>query len=269
MVRYQAIAVDLDHTLLQPDGGISAANRTALAAASAAGWAVIIASGRRLDSIREISQMLALPVYVAGLNGAYVVAPNQRVLASVPLATTTAMALFDLAAGSGVNVIMNTASGTWYFPGNTALDVPEYITQAATATVVTSRVRLTELAQTHTIYKVAYNGTDQAVLHQLAQAAQALVDPVWSDANYLEMAAPGVSKLSGLTAVAQDLKLELKQFVACGDYLNDLAMLRGVGLGVAMANGLPVVQEAADVVVDNTAYDGVGRIVTKLLQKAG
>lgn len=267
MVSYRAIAVDLDHTLLDDTGHISRENLAAIRRAAAAGWHVVIASGRRLDSIQQIAKQLAVPTYAVGLNGAVVLAPDGRQLVASAMLPETVLALFDLAAGTGVNITINSATQTYYFPGNTAMDIPEYIQKAATATVVSSREAIATLTASTPLYKVAFNGPDHALLTRLATQAAPLASAVWSDTTYIELAAPGITKLSGLAAVAAATGVSLAQFVACGDYQNDIAMLAGVGFGVAMANALPEVQAVADLVVANQHFDGVSRVLKTILEK--
>jgi len=52
--------------------------------------------------------------------------------------------------------------------------------------------------------------------------------------------------------------------VAIGDGENDLALLRLVGLGVAMGNASPSVQAAADWVTDTNNRDGVALAIARL-----
>jgi len=51
--------------------------------------------------------------------------------------------------------------------------------------------------------------------------------------------------------------------MACGDGLNDLAMLEAAGVAVAMGNGKPEVKEAADFITLDNEKDGVGIAIEK------
>ena len=53
--------------------------------------------------------------------------------------------------------------------------------------------------------------------------------------------------------------------MACGDGLNDLAMLRAVGFGVAMANGNEEVKKYADYVTGSNDEDGVAKAIEKFV----
>jgi len=71
-----------------------------------------------------------------------------------------------------------------------------------------------------------------------------------------EIAPAGITKWSGVTAVAARWGIAAREICAVGDDVNDLPMIRGAGLGVAMGNAADEVRAAADVVVGT--HDGSG-----------
>lgn len=71
-----------------------------------------------------------------------------------------------------------------------------------------------------------------------------------------EIAPAGVTKWSGVRAVAAAWGIAAEEICAVGDDVNDLPMLRGAGLGVAMGNAAAEVRAAADVIVGT--HDGTG-----------
>ena len=81
----------------------------------------------------------------------------------------------------------------------------------------------------------------------------------------LEINAPGVNKGMGLIQLGRLLGIEREEIMACGDGLNDLAMLRAVGFGVAMANGNEEVKKYADYVTGSNDEDGVAKAIEKFV----
>ncbi len=65
------------------------------------------------------------------------------------------------------------------------------------------------------------------------------------------------SKAKGIADVLQHLNIDMKNAMAFGDGLNDLEMMKTVGLGVAMGNGEPQLKELADFVTKNIEQDGI------------
>ena len=86
-----------------------------------------------------------------------------------------------------------------------------------------------------------------------------------SKADYLEIADKQISKLTGIEMVlaAKYPEFTLSDCIAFGDNYNDIEMLAGVGLGVAVGNARKEVIAAADVTVENAKEDGVARALKK------
>ncbi|NDC52870.1 MAG: haloacid dehalogenase [Planctomycetia bacterium] len=80
-----------------------------------------------------------------------------------------------------------------------------------------------------------------------------------------EIAPAGITKWSGILAVAEGLGIGPGSICAVGDDVNDLPMIRAAGLGIAMGNGTPEVREAADRVVAAHDDGGVAEVADILL----
>lgn len=106
---------------------------------------------------------------------------------------------------------------------------------------------------------------------ELLAAALALdvpgCSPVTSGAPFIEVAAGGVDKGSGLAALCGRLGIDAAETVAFGDALNDAAMLAWAGHGVAMGNAVDAVKELADEVTASNGEDGVAQVVERLLRE--
>jgi hydroxymethylpyrimidine pyrophosphatase-like HAD family hydrolase len=76
---------------------------------------------------------------------------------------------------------------------------------------------------------------------------------------------PGVDKRSGLLAALAALELSPSQVVAVGDAENDLPFLAASGRGVAVANAVPALREAAALVTAGSAGEGVRELIERLL----
>jgi hydroxymethylpyrimidine pyrophosphatase-like HAD family hydrolase len=83
--------------------------------------------------------------------------------------------------------------------------------------------------------------------------------------EFLELAAPGVTKAEGLAFAAGLLGVELQQFVAFGDGENDVELVRAVGYGVAVANAHERVLAAADFVCPRDSEEGVAQVLEAFL----
>lgn len=88
---------------------------------------------------------------------------------------------------------------------------------------------------------------------------QSYPDILMADTAILEVFAPGVSK----AAAVEDMRRAegADRVVVFGDNLNDLPMMEVADVAVAVANALPEVREAADVVIGRNADDAVARFI--------
>jgi Cof subfamily protein (haloacid dehalogenase superfamily) len=105
-------------------------------------------------------------------------------------------------------------------------------------------------------------------LLEIARAELAgIAEPVHSDprGGMLEIAAPGVSKASGLAGLAAERGIAAAEVVAFGDMPNDVPMLRWAGRGFAMSGGHPAALAAAGEVAPPCDEDGVAQVIERLL----
>jgi hydroxymethylpyrimidine pyrophosphatase-like HAD family hydrolase len=78
----------------------------------------------------------------------------------------------------------------------------------------------------------------------------------------------GLDKGSGLKRAATELGLFPREIAGIGDAENDLDLLDACGLGVAVGNALPALQERATWVMHHDAGRGVEELVDQLLARA-
>ena len=83
----------------------------------------------------------------------------------------------------------------------------------------------------------------------------------------IEVNPAGINKARGLTLVCERLGIEMKNVMAVGDSLNDLAMIAEAGLGIAMGNAQEVVKKAAAWVTSTNNEDGVALAIHKWVIK--
>ncbi|MEG2254176.1 MAG: Cof-type HAD-IIB family hydrolase [Vagococcus sp.] len=67
----------------------------------------------------------------------------------------------------------------------------------------------------------------------------------------------GGSKIVGINEVLKHYELDVHEAIAFGDSWNDLEMLKGIGIGVAMGNAPDDVKEEADYVTETNDRDGI------------
>ena len=75
----------------------------------------------------------------------------------------------------------------------------------------------------------------------------------------------GVNKATGLKALLQKAGVSAAEVIGVGDAENDHAFLEYCGVGVAVANALPMLKERADFVTKGARGDGVAELIDLIL----
>ena len=77
----------------------------------------------------------------------------------------------------------------------------------------------------------------------------------------IEVNAEGVNKGNAMVRLGESLGIHREEIMAFGDGLNDLQMLKEVGIGVAMSNAREEVKAAADHITRSNDEEGVARFI--------
>jgi len=91
-----------------------------------------------------------------------------------------------------------------------------------------------------------------------------------SQVNYYDVMQNRINKWVAVSLVARHLNLPVKNIIAVGDYTNDIEMIRGAGIGIAVQNANEDAKAAADYISSRTNnHNAIGEIVAKfILQNA-
>jgi len=88
-----------------------------------------------------------------------------------------------------------------------------------------------------------------------------------SKPTYLEIAPKTISKLTAVQHLLDThFRFPLSQSMAFGDNYNDMEMIKGVGMGIAVGNAKPEVLEIAHMVTTPGKEDGVAKSICELLK---
>lgn len=240
---YKLLALDMDGTLLNEQSEISAENERWLRAATARGIHVCFATGRGYASALPFAEQLGLTTPMVLVNGGEVWSAPGRLHSRTLMAPEHIEALRDVAV----------RYDTWYW----GYSLERVFNRNEWAADV--------YAEQWT--KFGFYTEDPAALKSVADAIDAIApfEATNSHPCNIELNPLGVSKASGLRQVCELLGVEMREIVACGDSLNDAAMIREAGLGVAMGNAQQAVKEMADFVTLTNDEDGVAHVVKTFL----
>jgi phosphoglycolate phosphatase (TIGR01487 family) len=151
------------------------------------------------------------------------------------------------------------------FSGKITISGDQAVIRRALATVQEHfRAQGTELD----LYSPQYRYSDLAfartvpvdeVRHVLNNQPVHIVDTGYA----IHLQTPGISKGTALSSLAQAMDLSPGGFLAVGDSLNDIQMIKTAGTGVALANGHPDLKAVAQYVTQKEYGDGFCEAVEK------
>ncbi|MFD9221356.1 HAD family hydrolase [Streptomyces sp. NPDC060064] len=261
---YKLVATDLDGTLLRGDDTVSERTRDALAAATAAGAAHIIVTGRAVPWTRHILDDLGYDgLAVCGQGGQVYHAGEHRLLTSVTLDRQLAgLALSKIEAEVGPLAVAASRDGL----DGEVLVGPGYRVQEGPLPVVAFEdpAELWSAPLSKVFIQHPELGDDA-----LAQASRAtvgsLVDVVVAGPGVVEILPLGLSKATGLSLAARRLGLRASDTIAFGDMPNDIPMFGWASHGVAMANAHDELKAVADEITASNEHDGIAVVLEHLL----
>ncbi|MDV2933469.1 Cof-type HAD-IIB family hydrolase [Enterococcus faecalis] len=263
------VAIDLDGTLLNSQKEISLRNKQALMAAKQAGVKVVICTGRPLAAIGPYLEELGLQEegdYSITFNGGLVQKNDTGAIIEKTLMPLEAIhELYQLA--TTLNMPFDVLSDEVVMQLPSAPNYPS-IYSSLNKLLTFESYKLEELTPNR-IYNKVVVAIDEAYLNERIKEIPASFyerfEIIKTRNNLLEFMPKGITKAYGISLLAKDLGIRAEEIMTLGDEENDLPMIEYAGLGVAMANAIPLVKEAADVVTDTNDQDGVAKAVEEYI----
>lgn len=267
------VAIDLDGTLLNGKKTISPRNKAALIAAKAQGVKVVICTGRPLRAIHPFLAELNLEEagdYSITFNGGLVQKNDTgEMIEKNVLSFAQVEELIALAQSLDLPIDL-LSEATVYNVQTSKKHQSLYATMNPLLTHIPTEVAD---VQANRVYNKAVIGFEQVFLDAQIQKIPAVIreefEVIKSREMLLEFMPKGVTKAYGLSLLVRDLGLKQVQVMSIGDEENDLSMIEYAGIGVAMANAVPLVKAVADVVTDSNEEDGVAKVIEEYILQEG
>ncbi|APY87419.1 HAD family phosphatase [Streptomyces alfalfae] len=261
---YKLVATDLDGTLLRSDDTVSDRTRDALAAATAAGAAHIVVTGRAVPWTRHILDDLGYDgIAVCGQGAQVYHAGEHRLLTSVTLDRQLAgLALAKIEAEIGPLALAASRDGI----DGEVLVGPGYAVQDGPLPVI-SMTDPSDLwsAPLNKVYVQHPGLGDDALAAVAHQVAGDLVGVTMAGEGIVELLPLGLTKATGLSLAARRLGAKAVDTIAFGDMPNDIPMFAWAAHGVAMANAHEELKAVADEVTTSNEKDGIAVVLERLL----
>ncbi|MFC8430398.1 HAD family hydrolase [Streptomyces sp. NPDC057253] len=260
---YRLVATDLDGTLLRSDESVSQRNRDALAAATAAGAAHIVVTGRGVRWTRHILDDLGYQgLAVCGQGSQVYHAGEHRLLTSVTLdRQLAAVALAKIEAEIGPLFLAASRSGL----DGDVLVGPGYSVTGALPSIPFTDASDLWAAPLSKIYIQHPELSDDELAQASVRAAGGFVSVALAGQGIVELLPLGLTKATGLSLAARRLGLKAADTIAFGDMPNDIPMFAWASYGVAMADAHEELKAVADEVTSSHEEDGIAVVLERLL----
>jgi hypothetical protein len=271
--RIRLVAVDIDGTLLDPQGKVTPRVREAVAKATAAGVIIVLATGRRYRTSRAIAADLGLSTYVIAQHGTHIRrTADDELVWSAPLDEGAAREAVGIMAANGFEprVFLDGYDRDVDFliitPGAQPKEMFGY---TGTAWRVAGEVVVPEGTA---IMEVASFGGEAALGPAYEEIKRRCgervgvhrINPPGAPYWCLEVIGPEAGKGNALLALAKRLNVKREETAAVGDDINDVDMVVKAGVGVAMGNAIAEVKEAAEFEVAANSEDGLAEALERL-----
>jgi hydroxymethylpyrimidine pyrophosphatase-like HAD family hydrolase len=277
------LVLDVDGTVTNSCHEVTAATVTAIDRVRAAGIRVMLATGRRYRDTLRIAMQLGIDEPLVTASGALVKHPADHATKfRASFAPGVLESVLELVVARGHEPVLYTdsfaegfdfhcrglgpaASGTG--PGQ---GFREYLDRNRTHARVTPDLHRTPPPDVFAGFAMGPQGDMlalEAAIHEAwpeAVSLHTIRSPRYRD--YLcEVAPAGVTKWSAVLEMARAWDIPPQAICAVGDDRNDVPMVAGAGLGIAMGNAAAEVQAVADRVVGRHDDDGLVDVANLLL----
>lgn len=263
-MKIRLLALDLDDTLLRSDLTISERNRQAIRQAEAKGVVIVLASGRAVAAMSKFAEELGMfgrPGFMISDNGSTVTDTlTGETLVSHVLEPPLLHQLLEEMEIRRLPVQVYEEGFIKVTRDNPITDEDVQLSGLPKKVVPDIVPDLADWPR-----KLVIPG-DPAVLPGLRDHIRARyghqVNTFVSKPFFLEILPGQADKGSAVKYVADKLHLVREQVMVMGDAANDLGMITFAGWGVAMANALPEIKQAAKIVTQaDHNDDGVAEII--------
>ena len=269
-MEVKAVFFDIDGTLVNDRKSVLKSTKDAIKIVKEQGVLVGVATGRGPFFVKDLMEDLNLDFAVT-YNGQYIFTKD-KVLFTSPISKLHLRQLITYAKKEGKEIALGTKDAMVgskimsFGMGSFSQRISRFVPSVLTRTVSHSFNRLVSKVvpqkeedllylMNQPIYQVLMLMTPE----ESEKAAADFDDLKLTRSNpfAVDIINRGNSKLEGIRRVGKEYGFDLNQVMAFGDSDNDLEMLAGVGMSVAMGNGSSSVKEVAKHITTSNQQDGI------------
>ncbi len=266
-MNYKAVVFDLDGTLTNSNKEITAQTIETIKKVIERGVIVVLASGRPSFGIDAIARTLELDKnggYVLSYNGARIMDyKTKETLYEQVVTKEQAHRLYDTAKELGIEIISyNDTHIIGEDKNNIYVQKEAFLNKAPILEVNSFKDEIKA-----DVYKCLMVANPELLVNNIDIIKKRFpeLNIYRSEPYFLENMAYNIDKAQSLNTLFKKLNILAEEVIACGDGYNDISMIKYAGMGVAMANAVDEVKEAANFITLSNDEDGVVYALNKLI----
>jgi len=284
---YKLIAIDLDGTLLNSYGEVSERNKNTIRKAMDMGVEVVLASGRIVSSILNISQEIGSMSYLISGNGSNVYdIKNGELIYNKYMEKEKVLKLIRICQENSMFHSVYTETGilTKSLNHNVLFYHKENVTKTEekkiNINVTEDMYKYIEDSNLQNFSKIVVCDNDKEVFQSIIKKLNQVkhvdrldvghmsrkfiengTEIVPIEYYYTEITNENVNKWDALKFLMEKLDIKADEVMTIGDNVNDVKMIENAGLGVIMGNAAPYIKDFANAVVSDNNSDGVAEAI--------
>ena len=284
---YKLIAIDLDGTLLNSYGQISEKNKKTLQMAQEKGIQIVLASGRSTNSVKNLANEIGNNHYIICGNGSLIYdLQKEEIIYDKFIDKRKVLQIIQICEQNSIYynvytedmvIAKNLSNNVLFYhqenankPENkkTKINLVDNIYDYVKNLENENILKFTISDQSNIIFNSIIKKIREIknidvldVAHMSRKMIKSGTEEVSLEYYYTEITSENVDKWIAISWLADKLNINKEEIMTIGDNINDKMMIKNAGMGIAMGNSAPYIQEIADKVVANNNEDGVAEAV--------
>lgn len=272
---YRLLAVNIDGTLLQSNGRLNKTTKEAIEYVHQKGVHVALVTNRSYYSAKKVAKAIKINPMIIAHQGAFVAETIEKPLLIKRISEELTLEVVQLLEKTSCQIQLLHEKASLA----NRINLPENLLKKAVMTLNDPHIfsqnyvedlseELKERPFAPTKVDIIFpKKKDLQEMYRLIQNLFPEIEVIRQTDERLTLVPKGVSKWNGLLYLTNHLGIKRSEIVAIGDGLDDIDMITGAGLGVAMGNAISEVKAAAKWVTRSNDDNGVGYMLKEFFRK--